>query len=271
GSHVFTSRAYDAGVDDTGFGWGTVSPDINHDGWPDLIATGYSGQFAFLNQTADSADISFEDVSLTLGIRGAGIDNGRGLANFDYDNDGDQDILVFQNNGPLKLYRNDLTGNGDTHWLRVFLDTNAAPDIAPNGIGSVVKVTTGGFTQVGRIDGGSNYLSQSEMSAHFGLGTATVVDELRVEWTNGDVTIMNNVPADQTFTIAATSTPLLLGDLNCDGAVDFADAASFALALTDASAYSTAYPTCNIDAADLDGNSVIDGRDIAMFVQAILN
>lgn len=271
GGHQYTQVAQGAGVRETSWGWGTISPDFDHDGWPDLIATGKSGQYAFLNNANSTGAVEFSSVTTTLGIRGDGVDAGRGLANFDYDNDGDQDVLVFCHAGPLKLYRNDLTGNGDTHWLRVFLDTQAASDIAPNGIGSVVKCTTGGFTQMGRIDGGSNYLSQSEMSAHFGLSTATIVDELRVEWTNGDVTILNNVPADQTITIAATSTPLLLGDMNCDAVVDVADAGPFALAMTDTAAYAAAHPACDIDAADLDGNNAIDGRDISLFVVELLN
>ncbi|MCB9862720.1 MAG: VCBS repeat-containing protein [Phycisphaerales bacterium] len=270
GSHQYTQVAQDAGVRITGWGWGAVSPDIDHDGWPDIIATGFNGQFAFLNNSDCPGCVEFSDVSLSLGIRGDSVDSGQGLANFDYDNDGDQDVLVFQHHKPLKLYRNDLTGDGDIHWLRVFLDTSAAADIAPNGIGSVVKVTTNGFTQMGRIDGGSNYLSQSEMSAHFGLATATVVDELRIEWTNGAVTVMSNVPADQTITIPAPA-PVLLGDMNCDGIVDIADAAPFATALADAAVYATAYPSCDIAAADLDGNSVIDARDIAAFVLELLN
>lgn len=270
GSNTFAEASASAGVRTTGFGWGTVSPDVDHDGWPDMIATGKNGQYAFLNEMGRTGTFSFSDVSLTLGIRGTTVDDGRGLANLDYDNDGDQDIVVFQYNGPLKLYRNDLTGAGDTHWLRVFLDTTAAPDIAPNGIGSVVKVTTGDFTQMGRIDGGSNYLSQSEMSAHFGLGTASVVDELRVEWTNGDVTVMNDVPADQTMTIAATNT-LLYGDMNCDGVVDAADAPDLAVALTDEAQYAETHIGCNIHAADFDGNGAYDGRDLAMFVLELLD
>ncbi|MCA9254144.1 MAG: CRTAC1 family protein, partial [Phycisphaerales bacterium] len=270
GSHVFSQVATTAGVRITGWGWGAISPDVDHNGWPDIIATGQNGQFAFLNQGVTGEGLVFTDVSLSLGIRGQSVDNGRGVANLDYDNDGDQDVVVFQYNGALKLYRNDLTGEGDTHWLRVFLDTSAAGDIAPNGVGSVVKVTTGGFTQTGRIDAGSNYLSQSEMSAHFGLGTATVIDELRVEWTNGDVTIMNNVAADQTITIAASGSPLL-GDMNCDAVVNLADIAPFAMALTDAAGYAIAYPACDINAADLDASGAIDGRDVAAFVVELLN
>ena len=35
---------------------------------------------------------------------------GRGMANFDYDNDGDQDLVVFTYAGPVKLFRNDVSG-----------------------------------------------------------------------------------------------------------------------------------------------------------------
>ncbi|MEM6794420.1 MAG: ASPIC/UnbV domain-containing protein [Acidobacteriota bacterium] len=120
----------------------------------------------------------------------------------DYDNDGDQDLMVFTNGGTARLFRNDLS-SPDAHWLRVFLSTQAAPDLAPGGIGAVVRLTIGGRTLLGRIDGGSNYLSQSEMSAHFGLGSAATVDELRVEWPNGDVTTLTDVAADQTLSIEA--------------------------------------------------------------------
>ena len=60
---------------------------------------------------------------------------------------------------------------------------------------------------MGRIDGGSNYLSQNEMSAHFGLGNATMLDTITVEWTNGEVTTLTDVPANQTLTIAIELCP----------------------------------------------------------------
>jgi len=41
--------------------------------------------------------------------------------------------------------------------------------------------------------------------AHFGLGTATTVDELRVEWANGAVSTLNNVAADQILTVTPES------------------------------------------------------------------
>ena len=64
-----------------------------------------------------------------------------------------------------------------------------------------------------RIDGGSNYLSQSEMSAHFGLGSNSRIDELTVQWTNGMITSLQNVDANQILTISPDPSDCVLGDL----------------------------------------------------------
>ena len=68
--------------------------------------------------------------------------------------------------------------------------------------------------------------------------------------------------------VAAPSTPL--GDLNCDGAVDPADIAPFALALSDPVAYGSAYPACALARADVNGDGLEDGRDVTPFVAALL-
>ena len=75
---------------------------------------------------------------------------------------------------------------------------------------------------LGRIDGGSNYVSQDENSAHFGLGAATTVDELRVEWTNGLVTTASNVAANQTLILTPNGC-IMAADVNRDYSVDFGD------------------------------------------------
>ncbi|MCB1035396.1 MAG: CRTAC1 family protein, partial [Acidobacteria bacterium] len=207
GSHTFVNVANTAGVDNTGWGWGTVATDFDHDTRVDLVATAQNGRnYAFQNVTAGSG-LDFDEVAMALGL-GVAID-GRGLSRFDYDNDGDQDLVVFPHSGDVKLFRNDLSGP-DIGWLRIFLDPAGAPGIAPHGIGSVIKVRLGSRTLLGRIDGGSNYLSQSELSAHFGLGSATAADEVRVEWTDGSVSTWTNVLANQTLNLRPLD--LLFGD-----------------------------------------------------------
>ncbi len=203
GNNVYINQAASAGVVNTDWGWATAAIDFNHDTLIDLVATAQNERnFAFVNTTAVGGALSFSEVGASNGL-GLAI-NGRGLANFDYDNDGDQDVVVFPHSGSVKVMRNDLTGP-DTHWLRIFLDNGQATGVTPNGIGSVIEVHLGSRVLLGRIDGGSNYLSQSEMSAHFGLGAATTVDEVRVRWTNGSTTVLSNVAADQTLTIALVS------------------------------------------------------------------
>ena len=149
------------------------------------------------------------------------------MVSLDYDNDGDQDVVIFANGTPVVLFRNDLEGPG-TNWLRVFLDTSARPDLAPNGFGSKVVALAGGKTQVRSIDGGESYLGKSELSAHFGLGPTTIVDELRIEWPGGDVTALTSLPANQTITVSAPTVSAPHGtqkpsDCNQDGRVDIAD------------------------------------------------
>jgi hypothetical protein len=39
--------------------------------------------------------------------------------------------------------------------------------------------------------------------AHFGVGVATIIDEVRTEWVNGEINILNNVQADQHISISS--------------------------------------------------------------------
>jgi len=57
-----------------------------------------------------------------------------------------------------------------------------------------------------------------------------------------------------------------LGDLDCDGAVDFDDVAAFVLALTNPAAYQAAHPDCQPARADCNGDGVVNFDDIDAFV-----
>lgn len=59
---------------------------------------------------------------------------------------------------------------------------------------------------------------------------------------------------------------VIAGDANCDRWLDELDVAAFRLALLDPAAYATAYPDCDIDTLDLNGDGFLDGRDIQLFV-----
>ncbi|MFK7960908.1 MAG: CRTAC1 family protein [Phycisphaerales bacterium] len=220
GGHTYVNVAASAGVQSGGWGWATVAIDMDHDTRIDLVQAEHGGGHRAWRNESDVGGLDFDEMADAIGITGS--EAGRGLSNFDYDNDGDQDLVFFSFNDRIRLYRNDVAGAPDARWLRVFLDPAGRAGIAPNGIGSTVAVTIGDRTLIGRIDGGTNYLSQSEMSAHFGLGDAAVAAEVRVDWTDGSVSTLTDVATDQTLVLTppAACPADIVGD---DGLVDFGD------------------------------------------------
>lgn len=276
-NHTFVRPPQETSGHPQVWGWGAVSIDFDHDNRVDIITTSQDtslpglewGQTALRNQSSGGIP-SFADVTTQAHIDAD--ENGRGLANFDYDNDGDQDIIIFNSVGPPSLYRNDLSGDS-INWLRVFLDTTGTSDIAPNGIGSVVRIHVGADWRMGRIDGGSNYLSQSELSAHFGLGAETIVDEIRVEWTDGSVTSLFDVTANQTLTISACPDhcpPPMPGDTDCNQQIDGRDIEGLSLAILDVAAYESRFFWCDRANADVNGDAGIDVADIAALVAILV-
>ena len=217
GDHLYESVGDSAGVEEGGWGWGAVAVDLDHDGWLDLVQTnGWEGHNSrgdpewqsettrvFRNLTGAWDELAFADVAEQAGL--VHREQGRGLVHLDYDNDGDQDLVIFNNGGLPTLVRNELNpdSDGSGRWLRVFLDTAARADLAPDGIGSVVAVRAGDTRQVRYVGAAAGYLGPSELSAHFGLGAAPVVDELQVQWPDGSTSTYHQVPTNRTLTIAA--------------------------------------------------------------------
>jgi hypothetical protein len=105
---------------------------------------------------------------------------GRGLAVGDFDRDGDVDILMTTNNGPAYLFRADQTAGNRSVRVRL-VGTKSNRD----GIGTRVKIFSGGVEQTRMVKSGSSYLSQSELPLTFGLGKRDSVDRLVVEWPSG--------------------------------------------------------------------------------------
>ena len=61
----------------------------------------------------------------------------------------------------------------------------------------------------------------------------------------------------------------LVGDVNCDGNINFFDIDAFVLAITDPAAYAVAYPDCDITLADVNGDGAVNFFDIEPFVELI--
>ena len=58
----------------------------------------------------------------------------------------------------------------------------------------------------------------------------------------------------------------VIGDLNCDGVLNFGDIDPFVMALTDPTGYAAAYSDCDISHADINGDGLVNNGDIDPFV-----
>lgn len=225
GNRTFSDVTTAAGVRATGpglsWGWGTSFFDYDNDADVDLVATdGFVAGYTTDRTTLwrNNLNGTFTDVSVASGITDTG--QGRGLIHVDYDADGDLDVVVANYGAAPIVYRND--GGNVSSWLRVETEGTISNR---DGIGAFVKVTPDASQpasfQVWEIRSGDSYLSQSEITAHFGLGELEgTVDLVEVEWpATGILQRFVDVPINATL----LAHEQLLGDFNGDRVVDGAD------------------------------------------------
>jgi enediyne biosynthesis protein E4 len=215
GDGTFVEDGTRAALQTTGLG--AAAGDYDNDGDLDLfIPRGqWSGERSYLLENDGAAQFT----SVVLGSFPLDTGHFTGGSWADYDNDGDLDLFVATtNNERNALYRNE--GNAN-HWLIVRLKGIASNAAA---MGAKVRIQTsteaGPLRQMRQITGG-NF---DDLRAHFGLGDATQVDLLRIEWPSGIVQELTNVPPNQVLTVTehqegATNAPSLAMSNLTDGTV----------------------------------------------------
>jgi len=179
-------------------GFGTALFDADHDGDLDLaIANGrvrksqdsdpgdgsileqFHHFFAESNQLMENTGTGhFQDFCDRTGQFCESLAISRGLLTVDIDRDGDLDLLLTNSNGAAQLYRNNIPKMGNWLMLRV-LDHNR------DAIGALAAVRTGDTWQIRPVIHSYSYLSSSDATVHFGLGTANSVDEIEITWPDG--------------------------------------------------------------------------------------
>lgn len=217
--HSYVEISQQNGTNDGGWGWGAVAGDFDHDGWLDIIEVngrnseewGFEPEYYFRN-LGDGQFLRDPAVSGQFLAADA-----RSVVTFDFDRDGDLDVLIYYNYGPLKLYRNDSTPA--RRWLQVVVDVPASSRVAPHGYGVRAIARVGTIEYVRYLDGGNGYTGSSELMLHWGLLESAVVDELRILWPRGNTTVLGPIASNQRLAITAP----IAADLNADGKVDAAD------------------------------------------------
>ena len=142
----------------------------------------------------NEGDGKFREITSQVGGSFATPKVGRGAAYGDYDNDGDLDVVLTTNNGAAYLYRNDC-GNHSIRFRTVGTRSNR------DGIGANVRIWTPQGSRWLVVKSGSSYLSQSDRSVTFGLGSENAVEKVEIEWPSGVKQELGRLEAGRTYVV----------------------------------------------------------------------
>ncbi|GAB4420851.1 MAG: hypothetical protein OHK0039_34980 [Bacteroidia bacterium] len=213
GGGVMTRVTDGAIANDIGDSQGSVWGDFDNDGDLDLFVTnsGDQSHFLYFNQgdgsfSRDTDEPITEMESFVLGVAAA-----------DIENDGDLDLFIASHfDKPNYLYSNN--GNSNT-WIEIKLVGTRSNRSA---IGARVRVKAqirgSEVWQVRQIEAqsGGGPGAQSSLIAHFGLGEATTIDSIIVEWPNGYRQFETDVAVNQLYAIVEEAGTLVSGRVYYD-------------------------------------------------------
>jgi hypothetical protein len=204
-----TSRAGIASVTLPFLGWGTGFLDYDNDGLLDIFAANghvYPGvdskdwgttwaQRPLLFRNLDGA--KFQEVPPATGSGLADVITARGAAFGDLFNDGHIDVVINNMDSTPTLLRNVVKNSN--HW--VTLKLVGGPKSPRDAIGAKAFVTTGAIRQRGDVFSGGSYASSSDQRLHFGLGAATRVDKVEIQWPSGTKEQIMLPAVDRIYTV----------------------------------------------------------------------
>lgn len=199
GNFVFTKNTTDTLAKTTANAFSAAWADVDNDGDLDLFVTN-----AFSNTNGlknwfylNNGNSTFQRVEniLTKDLAWS-----YGCAFGDYDNDGFQDLAVATcrigaSDYADFLYHNE--GNAN-HWLTIqLIGTQSNKSAIGSKIRAKAVINGKAFWQMREVSSQSAYCGQNDMRAHFGLGNATKIDSLVIEWSSGKKEVFTNLNSKQ--------------------------------------------------------------------------
>lgn len=176
--------------------WAAFLFDYDNDGDLDIFSTNGTAeelidQYPLLLENNGKGQ--FTNVGKNRGKYFLGKYSGRGAATWDFDNDGDLDIIVSHINPGSKatLLRND--GGNTNNWLGLKL----VGITVGSAIGAKVIIEAGSLKQVKVNQWGTSYLSYSDPRIHIGLGNENKIDKLEIRWSDGEVEVLQDIEVNQ--------------------------------------------------------------------------
>ena len=181
--------------------WGAMLFDYDNDGDPDIVAANGTAEELILQSPLlmeNDGKGHFKNSGQQQEGYFSTKRSGRGLAVWDFDNDGDLDIIISHVDklATAALLRND--GGNANNWLGITLRGANGPAAA---IGAKVVVTSGTRRQVMINQWATSYLSNNDPRLHIGLGKEKRADKVEITWSDGKKEIVTNIACNRYITI----------------------------------------------------------------------
>ena len=198
GDGTFTDISDSSNTEDRGMGWGSLFLDYNNDSWEDIYAANDYVYSPFKNVLyRNLGNLTFEKVAeneVVCNEYGT-----YGAATFDYNSDGQIDILVANRyqSEQVQLFEN--ATQNDNHWLSLKLIGTTSNFSA---IGTRVRLVDNlGTLHYQELSAGQSWASQNSSLLHFGLGNATEIVEATIFWTSGNTENVDIASTNKVYTI----------------------------------------------------------------------
>lgn len=225
-----------AGISNTDWSWSALLADFDGDGWKDLfVSNGYLRDFTDMDflkytvanakiaaakeghqnfQTVDlvkqmpsnklhnyifrnNADLTFVDQSMDWGFDKTSISNAAAYA--DFDNDGDLDLVICNNNEPAMLYKNNASDLIKNNFIKLNLVGQGNNTKA---YGAKIKLSiSDGTNQYQELYPVKGYQSSVSPELYFGYAAGKNIQSLNIIWPDGRQTLLQDVANNQTLTV----------------------------------------------------------------------
>jgi hypothetical protein len=219
GDGTFTDVTALAGIDNPWSARTAISADFDNNGWPDLYVVNERDATSIIARNMpnrlflNDGDGTFTECAESCGVDCAVAGTGASAAWGDPNNDGFPDLYVTNgwadfpfNLGPHVFYSN--LGNAN-HWVKLRLIGTLSNRDAT---GALVRVVANGQPQVRVQAGGVNDMAQSTRDVLFGLGSASVIDTLTIDWPSGVREVRTCLATDSIYVVVedpgASLTPI---------------------------------------------------------------
>lgn len=218
---TFSNTSRMAGVQASDWSWAPLFADLDNDGWKDIfISNGtrreinnkdYFHELEKMPSNKDSllakslkipsekvdnfvfrnkGDMTFEKANEKWGLSFKGFSNG--ALYVDLDNDGDLEVVTNNIDDKAAIFRNNNTDKN--HYLTIKFN---GPEKNKLGIGTRVYLKDGDKSQMQELTLTRGFQSSVAPELHFGVGSTTNLQEVKVVWPDKRTQIINNVSADQ--------------------------------------------------------------------------